>query len=150
MGADRIKETATVTGTGDITLTGNFTGYLAFSTAYTNGQTLTYVVYNTTDDSWEIGVGTYNTGTNSITRTTWKVSSTGSKVSFGAGTKYCFNTIGSFEFSSIGGTGLVPVGIAGNKLDHSWLPALIVADITTALGYKPAVDILGYTYFGGA
>ena len=99
MGADRIKEGAVVTGAGDITLTGAYTGYRTFSSVFTDGQVITYEIYNTSDDTWEIGSGVFHTSTNSITRTTLKSSSTGASISFGSGTKVCFNTVSASELS---------------------------------------------------
>jgi hypothetical protein len=67
---DRVQETATLlTSTGAFQLAGQVTGYQAF-TAIGNGNT-TY--YSATDISgnWEVGIGTYATGSpNTLTRTT--------------------------------------------------------------------------------
>lgn len=90
---DLIKETATVTGTGAITLSGAVAGYRTFSSVYSDGDIMTYVVRNTTDNTWEIGKGTYNTSGNTISRTTLKSSSTGSPISFGAGNFVVYNGI---------------------------------------------------------
>ena len=66
---DRVQETATVTTTGPFQLAGAVAGYQAF-TDIGNGNT-TY--YSATDASgnWEVGIGTYATGSpNTLTRTT--------------------------------------------------------------------------------
>lgn len=66
---DRVQETATVTTTGPFQLAGAVAGYQAF-TAIGNGNT-TY--YSATDagGNWEVGIGTYATGSpNTLTRTT--------------------------------------------------------------------------------
>ena len=64
---DRVKDTSSTSGSGTITLDNSPpAGYQAFSTLG-NGST-TYYTIQGSDDSWEIGLGTYNT--NTLTRTT--------------------------------------------------------------------------------
>jgi hypothetical protein len=82
--ADRVRETTTTTGTGTITLAGASTGYQAFSSAFANGDRVTYVIYDGT--SWEIGLGTYTSST--IVRDQITASSnSGNAVSWAAGSK---------------------------------------------------------------
>lgn len=82
---DFVKETSSVTGTGDIALGGAVTNYVAFSSYMSNTDTTWYSISLGTQ--WETGLGTYNNGANSITRTTVYSSSTGSAVSFSSGIK---------------------------------------------------------------
>ena len=71
--ANRVQENATVNTTVSFTLTGAVTGYQYFASALTSGNT-TY--YGATDGvNWEVGLGTYTTGT--LTRTTVLSSSNG-------------------------------------------------------------------------
>jgi hypothetical protein len=64
--ADRVQENATANTTVSFTLTGAVVGYQSFANAITPGNT-TY--YGATDGvNWEVGLGTYTTGT--LTRTT--------------------------------------------------------------------------------
>jgi len=87
--ADRVRETTSTVGTGAVTLGGAVSGYVAFSSVITNGNTTYYVIVTTTGASWEVGVGTYNSGT--LTRTTVLDSSNSNAlVNFQAGTKYVF------------------------------------------------------------
>jgi hypothetical protein len=89
---DRILETSTTTGTGNITLNGAVTGYRAFSSVCATGDTLYYLIeavdsYGVPTGDWETGLGTYSSA-NTLTRTTVKASSnSGSAVSFITGTK---------------------------------------------------------------
>jgi len=86
--ADRVQETATANTTVSFTLTGAITSYQSFS-AIGNGNT-TY--YGATDGTnWEVGLGTYSTGPNTLTRTTILSSSnSGSAVTFsGSVTVWC-------------------------------------------------------------
>lgn len=90
---DRVIETSTTTGTGAFTLAGALTGYRAFSAVMTSpSDTCWYSIWGVGTDGeatgeWETGLGTYS-ASNTLTRTTVLESSTGSAVSFSAGTKY--------------------------------------------------------------
>ncbi len=84
--ADRVQETFTTTGTGTLTLAGAVTGYQAFGTALTTGQTCYYAATDGTN--WEVGLGTYTTSGNTFARTTIIASSNAnSAVNWAAGTK---------------------------------------------------------------
>ena len=90
--ADRVMETTTSTGTGNITLAGALVGFRAFSDVATTGDIFDYAIFAVDADGaptgqWETGRGTYSAA-NTLTRTTFQASSTGSAVSFSAGTKY--------------------------------------------------------------
>ena len=85
---DRVRETTTTSGTGDITLAGAQTGYRTFSSVLTNGQTFYYVIADQGDANWEIGLGTYHSSGNTFTRTTVLASSNaGAAVNFTSATK---------------------------------------------------------------
>jgi hypothetical protein len=87
---DRVRETTTVTGTGSATLLGAVTGYQSFS-VIGNGNTTYYTIADQGGPNWEVGLGTYSSGT--LARTTVLSSSnSGSLVNFTAGTKDVFVT----------------------------------------------------------
>ena len=115
---DRVKETSTTTGTTDFVLLGAVSGFQAFSTVG-NGNTTYYTAINGTE--WEVGIGTYSTTGPTLARTTVLDSSTGSKVSFSAGTKSVF-----LDFPA-GKTNIVPQGVHENS-------ATISADYTITTG----------------
>jgi len=80
--ADRVQETSTTAGTGTLTLAGALTGYQTFSAAIGNGNSCYYTITNAAG-SWEIGIGTYTSAGNTLSRTTVLASSnSGSLVSF--------------------------------------------------------------------
>lgn len=84
--ADRVQETFSTTGTGTISLAGSVTGYQAFGTVCSNGDTAYYAATDGTN--WEVGLGTYTTSGNTLARTIVLASSnSGSAVSWAAGTK---------------------------------------------------------------
>jgi hypothetical protein len=84
---DRVKETSSSSGTGNITLGGAFPGYQTFNAAIASGSTVYYTIHNLTagvDSEWEVGLGTF-TSPATLARTTVLSSSTGSAVNFTAG-----------------------------------------------------------------
>jgi hypothetical protein len=91
--ADRVKETTTSTGTTAITLAGAATGYQTFSSAVGDANTTYYTIADQTGANWEVGIGTYTSSGNTLSRDTILASSNaGSLVTFTAGTKDVFVT----------------------------------------------------------
>jgi hypothetical protein len=86
--ADRVRQTTTSTGTGTITLDGSVEGFQSFS-VIGNANTTYYTIAGGTQ--WEVGIGTYSSGT--LARTTVISSSTGSKLDLAVGTKDVFVTL---------------------------------------------------------
>jgi hypothetical protein len=91
--ADRVKETTTSTGTTAITLAGAVTGYQTFSSAIGNANTTYYTIADQAGANWEVGIGTYTTSGNTLSRDTVLASSNaGALVTFTSGTKDVFVT----------------------------------------------------------
>jgi hypothetical protein len=93
--ADRIKETSTTTGTGTFTLAGAVTGFGTFQ-SIGNSNTTTYLIVavdanGVPTGEWETGIGTYTSSGTTLSRG-FIASSTGSAVSFAAGTKHVICT----------------------------------------------------------
>jgi len=81
--ADRVRESATVTGTGDFTLNGAVTNFEAFSDVMSNADTCWYAAVQSSG-GWEVGKGTKASGV--LQRTTvLQSSNSDSKVDFYAG-----------------------------------------------------------------
>jgi hypothetical protein len=100
--ADRVRETTTTTGTGNIALGGAVAGFRAFSAVLVNNDTTLYAIAHQTPGQWEVGIGTWLTG-NTLVRTTPIAGSAATPVSFAAGTKDVFITLtptGPVPFSS--------------------------------------------------
>ena len=91
--ADRVRETTTTTGTGAVTLAGAYVSYQTFSSTVGNGNSTYYTIASATTGEWEVGIGTYTSAGNSLSRDTVLASSTGgSLVSFSTGSKDVFVT----------------------------------------------------------
>ena len=90
---DRVLETCSSPGTGAVTLLGATVGYQTFSAAIGNGNTCYYTISDQNGVNWEVGLGTYATSGNTLTRTTVLSSSnSGSTVNFNTGTQNVFVT----------------------------------------------------------
>tara|TARA_R100001224_G_scaffold104016_1_gene77020 strand:+ start:165 stop:1115 length:951 start_codon:yes stop_codon:yes gene_type:complete len=88
---DRVKETTTTTGTGAISLGGAATNFVTFSSVLSDADTTYYAIVDTSNSAFEVGLGTYASSGNTITRTTVLASSnSGSAVNLQAGTKSIF------------------------------------------------------------
>ncbi len=88
---DRVKETSTTTGTGDITLDGAVSQFSAFSSRFATGDGgIPYAIVGQTGTEWEVGVGTYS-ASNTLTRSEVLYSSNSdAAVNFSSGTKDVF------------------------------------------------------------
>ena len=151
---DRVKETTTTTGTGPVVLAGEAGGFQDFSSAIGNTNTTYYAIVHQSLDEWEVGIGTYGSASNNLTRNTVLSSSTGSSINFSAGTKDVFVTLPasqvvhtsaspSFTNVSISGTLTVGgitsiggslVGTSATFADKVSVSALAVTGITSIGG----------------
>ena len=90
---DRIKQESATLGTGTVTLAATYDGYSSFASFYSDGEEVYYTISNTETGvtEWEVGRGTYSSGT--LARDT-VLSSTNSNnlVNFTSGIKEVFVT----------------------------------------------------------
>jgi len=112
---DRVLETCTSPGTGAVTLLGATVGYQTFSAAIGNANTTYYTIADQSGANWEVGIGTYTTSGNTLTRNTVLSSSNGgSLTNFNSGTQNVFVTYPSEEAIYNNGTSIV--GPTGSSL----------------------------------
>ena len=175
---DRVKETTTTTGTGPVVLAGEAGGFQDFSSAIGNTNTTYYAIVHQSLDEWEVGIGTYGSASNNLTRNTVLSSSTGSSINFSSGTKDVFVTLPasqvvhtsaspSFTNVSISGNltvgGTVTVTSSATFKNHVSSSTLAVTGITSiggslvgtsaTFGDKVSVSALavtGITSIGGS
>lgn len=87
---NRVRETSTTTGTGNLTLAGAVTGFHAFNDKVATGTTVRYVIAHQSANEHEYGIGTF-TATSTLARTTPLGGTSGtSPHNFTAGTKDVF------------------------------------------------------------
>lgn len=92
--ADRVKETTTTAGTGDITLSGVAeSSFNTLSDSFSVGDRIPYCVVDQSGGDWEVGQGTLTSATTLARSTVTASSNAGLLVSFGSGTKYVFCTL---------------------------------------------------------
>jgi hypothetical protein len=90
--ADRVKETATTTGTGTFTLGGAVTGFRTFNAGIGTGNTTYYCIFLDGTNEFEVGLGTYTAPDQLARDTVLASSNSGSKVNFSQGIKSVFCT----------------------------------------------------------
>ena len=113
--ADRVKDTTTTTGTGDITLAGSPpTGFQSFSAAYATNVTFFYCIAGGAE--WEVGRGYLSAGTTLVREVVLASSNAGAAVSFSAGTKDVFVTIPAFNAERMVLAGRMQARLSGNFL----------------------------------
>lgn len=113
--ADRVKETSTTTGTGTLTLAGAVNGFKSFADIGNGNQCYYAIVGVAVPSEWEVGIGTYTASGTTLSRDTVLRSSTGSKVSFSAGTKEVFVTYPADHSLSQADTGTAPNQVPLNQ-----------------------------------
>ena len=134
---DRVRETTTTTGTGTVNLGGAVTNFETFVANLSNADTTYYAIVDNTNNDFEVGLGTFATGSpNTLARTTPIASSnSNSLVNFGSGTKDVFITlpatkvvykdasgnvsVGSGSFTANGGLVADNITIDGTEIDLS-------------------------------
>ena len=138
---DRVRETSTSAGTGDLTLNGTLEGFRTFDSVLNSADTTWYCAVFGAE--WEVGLGTF-TAPATLTRTTViRSSNGGSAVDFSAGTKDVFvtvpgsalevlaslTTLGTAAQQDVGtGAGDVPQLDGSGKLPAGLLPAIALND----------------------
>lgn len=117
---DFVKETSTVTGTGAITLLGARVPAQTFASVCANGDTFRYAISNQSGpNEWEVGLGTYNSGANTITRSPVASSNGGGLVNFSIGTKFVDIVVDTAQFDAFlttaGAGGGVAISASGSS-----------------------------------
>ena len=88
---NRVRETTSTEGTGAVTLGGAVGGFQTFAAGIGNDNTPYYAISINTENEWEVGRGTLNSDSSTLTRTTvLESSNSDSAVDFSAGSKEVF------------------------------------------------------------
>lgn len=126
--ADRVMETTTTTGTGDITLGGAVTGFSSFASRLSTSDTFDYTIFAVDGDgvptgAWETGVGTY-LGSSQFSRSVAQSSSGDAAVNFAAGTKRVALALTGERVAAIDAGGSTPV-IRASRIVSPWTTTTI-------------------------
>jgi hypothetical protein len=99
--ADRVKDTTTTTGTGNVTLSGTPpTGYQAFGTPFAVNDPIDYCIAGGAE--WEVGVGYLSASTTLVRDRVLRSSNSDALVNFSAGTKDVFCTLAADDIADAG------------------------------------------------
>ena len=121
---NRVRETTTTTGTGAVTLGGAADGFQTFAAGIGNSNTTYYAISLNSANEWEVGLGTLNGDSSTLTRTTvLESSNSDSAVDFTAGSKEIFCTLPAEKAMYLDASG---AGVGGL--------AAVVDDTTPQLG----------------
>ena len=114
---DRVKVNSTTTGTGAITLGATQTGFDSFGAAIGNSNTTYYTIFNQGTNEFEVGLGTLNGDSSTLTRTTVLTSSNSDNaVNFSSGTKDVFCTLPASKAVYLDANGDA-VGVQGGNIE---------------------------------
>ena len=109
--SDRVKETSTSTGYSDLSLGGAFGGFQTFGLGVGDGNSTYYAIENST--RWEVGIGTYTSATNTLSRDTVLASSSSDEKIYLDGVSYVFVTYPAGKAFVLNPDG-VATGISGH------------------------------------
>jgi hypothetical protein len=142
--SDRVQEFTNTAGSGSFALRGAVPGFTSFAAAYPTGSSPYYAAVDPISEAWEVGQGTFNPATNTITRSPLASSNGGALVNFaGNATTTVWVDVPAAFLNALGGTGTVTGVVAGIGLEVGGTPGgtitaagtlNVLAATTTALG----------------
>ena len=113
---NRVRETTSTTGTGAVTLGGAVGGFQTFAAGIGNSNTTYYAISINSESEWEVGLGTLNGDSSTLTRTTvLESSNSDSAVDFSAGSKEVFCTLPAEKAVYLDASD-DPVGVSGGQI----------------------------------
>ena len=116
---NRVRETTSTTGTGAVTLGGAVGGFQTFAAGIGNDNTTYYAISINTENEWEVGLGTLNADSSTLTRTTvLESSNSDAAVDFAAGSKEVFCTLPSEKAVYLDASGAA-VGAISNVVEDT-------------------------------
>ena len=133
---DRVKETTSTTGTGALTLGGAVANFVTFSSVLSDSDTTYYAIVDTDNVAFEVGLGTYASAGNTLTRTTVLASSNaGSAVNLQAGSKDVFITYPADKSVYLDASGnIASVTITSADINGGTIDGTTIGGSTAAAG----------------
>jgi hypothetical protein len=117
---NRVRELTSTTGTGAVTLGGAVGGFQTFAAGIGNDNTTYYAISINSENEWEVGLGTLNSDSSTLTRTTvLESSNSDSAVDFSAGSKEVFCTLPSEKAVYLDGSDAQVGGFSSLAADSS-------------------------------
>ena len=113
---NRVRELTSTEGTGAVTLGGAVGGFQTFAAGIGNSNTTYYAISINSENEWEVGLGTLNGDSSTLTRTTvLESSNSDSAVDFSAGSKEVFCTLPAEKAVYLDASD-DPVGVTGSAI----------------------------------
>ena len=113
---NRVRELTSTTGTGAVTLGGAVGGFQTFAAGIGNSNTTYYTISINSENEWEVGRGTLNGDSSTLTRTeVLESSNSDSAVDFSAGSKEVFCTLPAEKAVYLDASD-DPVGVSGGQI----------------------------------
>ena len=117
---NRVRELTSTTGTGAVTLGGAVGGFQTFAAGIGNDNTTYYTISINSENEWEVGLGTLNGDSSTLTRTTVLESSNGdAAVDFSAGSKQVFCTLPAEKAVYLDAAGASVPALGGQITDET-------------------------------
>lgn len=113
---DRVKETSTSTGTGNITLAGAVAQFVSFFSWFAINDWFYYAIVSQTGTEWEVGYGYLSNATTLVRSIVFESSNANTFVNFSAGTKDVFNTISADRANEIWTRGQLVAAASGQAM----------------------------------
>lgn len=101
--ADRVKETTTTTGTGNLTLAGAAAQFRTFNAAFGLNAMFSYVIVDADGVDWETGRGFLSASTTMVRTVVTRSSNADALVNLSAGTHTVFSTVTEDSFENLSG-----------------------------------------------
>lgn len=99
--ADRVKETSTTTGTGNVTLAGAAAGYRTFNAAFGTSAPFYYVIQDANGTAWETGRGYLSASATLVREIVHQSTNGGAAINLSAGTHTVFAAVTEEAFHDI-------------------------------------------------
>jgi len=117
---NRVRELTSTTGTGAVTLGGAVGGFQTFAAGIGNDNTTYYTISLNSENEWEVGRGTLNADSSTLTRTeVLESSNSDSAVDFSAGSKEVFCTLPAEKAVYLDASGSSVPALGGQITDET-------------------------------
>ena len=117
---NRVRELTSTTGTGAVTLGGAVGGFQTFAAGIGNSNTTYYTISISSENEWEVGRGTLNGDSSTLTRTeVLESSNSDSAVDFSAGSKEVFCTLPAEKAVYLDAAGASVPALGGQITDET-------------------------------
>lgn len=98
---DRVQETTSAPGTGNVSLAGAVTQYVSFQSVFAIGQSFFYTIADASGSNWEVGQGHLSASTTLVRDQVFASSNSGSLTNFSSGTQAVFCDLAAYSINTV-------------------------------------------------